>query len=188
MNQTIDIQTEFTPNPNSLKFNLSRELIQKGSFFFDTKQSAKEVSDLATRLFEIPRVESILIGQNFVTISRDPSLSSWGSLIEPVSKMIREYVSSGAPIINLQAASRLKKEPASDIEKKIIQVLDTYVRPAIARDGGDITFHGFKDGVVTLHLQGACTTCPSSVATLKAGVERMLCEFVPEVKEVVQVN
>lgn len=184
----LDIQTEFTPNPHSLKFNLNAVILPKGSAFFETKDDADKVSPLASALFSIPKVKSVLLGKNFVTISRDPSVQTWASFIEPVNRVLQQFLTDGKSILAEGAEPALHgKIPENDTERRIMQVLDQYVRPAIARDGGDIIFHGFKDGVVTLYLQGACSTCPSSIATLKSGVERMLCEYVPEVREVHQV-
>lgn len=187
---TIQVQTEFTPNPQSLKFNVNRALLEQGSLFFENASAAQGVSTLAQKLFAVPNVEQVLIGQNFVTITRRADLETWASIIPPVSKILQEHLSKGEPVVekNAGAASQQGTSPTTEIEKKIVQILDAHVRPAIARDGGDIIFHGFNDGVVTLYLQGACSTCPSSMATLKAGVERMLREYVPEVREVVQYN
>lgn len=189
MKEKIEVQTEFTPNPHSLKFNVNQTLAAKGSVFFEAPQTAKGVSKLAEKIFEIGKIESILIGNQFITVTRTASLDTWWPLIQPVTQVIQDYLQSGEPVVAAgKSETQPQKKPASDVEKRIIQVLDTHVRPAIAKDGGDITFHAFKDGVVTLYLQGSCTTCPSSAATLKAGVQRMLCEYVPEVKEVVQVS
>jgi len=186
--RTIEVQTEFTPNPHSLKFNVNCPLLDKGSVYFDSKVAAK-ASPLAAKFFEIPKIESVLIGQGFVTITRDAALDTWGALIDPVTQVLQEHLAEpNAVIVSDSSVLNAGGKPKSEVEKKIMQVLDAYIRPAIARDGGDIIFHGFKEGVVTLHLQGACSTCPSSMATLKAGVERMLCEYVSEVKEVVQLG
>ncbi len=188
--KTIQVQTEFTPNPHSLKFNVNYALLESGSLFFENESAANGVSTLAQKLFAVPNVEQVLIGQNFVTISRQPEVETWASIIPPVSKILQDHLGKGEPVVEkgAGAASQQGTRPTTEIEKRIVQILDTHVRPAIARDGGDIIFHGFNDGVVTLYLQGACSTCPSSIATLKAGVERMLREYVPEVREVIQYN
>lgn len=183
----IEIQTEFTPNPNSLKFNAGRSLLPDGSVFFATAGEAKN-SPLAQKLFAIPQVESVLIGQDFVTITRGKNIETWAVLIPAVTKTLTAHLEAGGPVVLGGAENQKGSTASTETEKKIIQFLDEHIRPAVARDGGDIRFHGFKNGVVTLHLQGACSTCPSSIATLKAGVERMLKEHVPEVKEVVQVQ
>ncbi len=178
------IETEFTPNPNSLKFNMPCALLESGSAFF-TKTSSVESSPLAERVLAVPHVTEVLIGHDFLTVTRSTESETWASIIPSVMDILEAHLASG------QAAVMRTAEPGggneeSDVERRICQVLDEKIRPAVARDGGDITFHGFQDGVVTLHLQGACSTCPSSMATLKAGVERILCEAVPEVREVVQ--
>ena len=178
------IETEFTPNPHSLKFNVNQVLLEKGTLFF-TELSQAAASPLVQKLLKVPFVREVLIGHDFVTVSRDPATETWALVIPSVSQILEEHLKSGKPVVEGPAA----EGPAggqSDVEVRIRQVLDEKVRPAVAKDGGDITFHGFKDGVVTLHLRGACSTCPSSMATLKAGVERILCEAVPEVREVVQ--
>lgn len=176
------IETEFTPNPHSLKFNTGQVLLEKGTLFFTGPAQASGV-ELARSLFEAPFVREVLIGRDFVTITRQPGAETWGPVIPAVTQRLEQFLASGRQV-ELPAAPVPASD--SDVEERIRQVLDEKVRPAVARDGGDIVFHGFKDGVVTLHLQGACSTCPSSIATLKSGVERILCEAVPEVREVVQ--
>ncbi len=187
MKSAITVETEFTPNPHSLKFNVGRTLLASGSAYFQTKKDAKKVSPLAAKLFAIPRVESILIGQTFVTITRDSLLETWASIIPDATKILQGHLEGGEPVILPGASEPPMATTGSEIERKIKQILNDRIRPAVARDGGDIIFHGFKNGIVTLHLQGSCSSCPSSSATLKAGVERMLREYVPEVKEVIQV-
>ncbi len=185
-NAEFEITTEFTPNPHSLKFNLNTTLMESGSAFFATQEEAV-YSPLAQLLLNIENVESVFFGSNFVTITRNASIETWAGIIPFVSKTIRQFLASGEKVMDVNAHAQAQQAiTRSDIEQKIIQVLDEYIRPAVARDGGDIVFHGFKNGIVTLHLQGACSTCPSSIATLKSGVERMLKEHVPEVKEVLQ--
>ena len=185
MNNSVQIETEFTPNPHSLKFNLNRQLLTSGDSAYFASKEAAENSPLAKKLFTISNVEGVLIGQDFVTISRNPSVETWASIIPPVTKALKQHLESGEEI-TLPDSTVHSKIAESEVEKKIRTVLDQRIRPAVARDGGDIIFHGFKEGVVTLHLQGACSSCPSSTATLKAGVERMLREYIPEVKEVIQ--
>jgi Fe-S cluster biogenesis protein NfuA len=187
MKPEIEISTEFTPNPASLKFNVNKVLLESGSAFFAAPEEAGE-TPLAQKLMAIPLVKAVLIGRDFVTITRTESAETWAGIIPPVSRVLKDYLASGEPIIVSQAKpAHAPAGPESEIEMKIQQILDQKIRPAVARDGGDIIFHQYKDGVVTLHLQGACSACPSAIATLKAGVERMLREYVPEVREVVQV-
>ncbi len=180
-----NIETEFTPNPHSLKFNVHQVLLEKGTLFF-TESSQAASSPLARKLLAIPFVQEVLLSRDFVTVTRDPSTETWVLVIPAVTRILEEHLTSGKPVLEGAGAESLVDQSPSDIERRIRQVLDEKVRPAVARDGGDITFYGFADGVVTLHLRGACSTCPSSMATLKAGVERILCEAVPEVREVVQ--
>ncbi|MCB9800066.1 MAG: NifU family protein [Candidatus Omnitrophica bacterium] len=182
------VDTEFTPNPNSLKFNVDVVLMQKGTAFYTSVEEAVKSSPLAVKIFEIPHIKEVFIGRQFVTITRGEASLTWAELIAPVTGILQAYLPSGQPIvIQTEETADTHNGEDSEIEAKIRQVLDEKIRPAVARDGGDIIFHGFQDGIVTLHLQGACSTCPSSIATLKAGVERILCEAIPEVREVVQV-
>jgi len=181
----MQIDTEFTPNPNSLKFNLGRPILEKGSLFFMNTAEAKS-TPLANALFQVPSVQEVFIGRDFVTVTRLPETETWGAIIPAVTIVLQEHLSMGEMLDSAVERTTVSDADAADIERRICQVLDEKIRPAVARDGGDIVFHGFKDGVVTLHLQGACSSCPSSIATLKSGVERILCEAVPEVKEVIQ--
>ncbi len=177
------IETEFTPNPNSMKFNTHITLLESGSAFF-TKESHMESSPLAAKLLALPGVTEVLIKRDFVTVTRAAGTETWSAIIPPVMDILEAHLRSAQPAV-LESAEK-KPVDQSDIERRIRQVLDEQIRPAVARDGGDIIFYGYQDGVVTLHLQGACSTCPSSMATLKSGVERLLCDAIPEVREVVQ--
>lgn len=183
----MQIDTEFTPNPHSLKFNVGRHILEKGSLFFLTADEAKS-TPLAEALFQAPSVQEVFIGRDFVTVTRLPETETWGGIIPVVNQILEQYLGAGQMLDSAveRTASAGTDTESADIERRICQVLDEKIRPAVARDGGDIVFHGFKEGVVTLHLQGACSSCPSSIATLKSGVERILCEAVPEVKEVIQ--
>lgn len=181
----IHIQAEMTPNPNTLKFNVNQLLVDSGSYEFQNKEKAKN-SYLASRLFDIPSVTGVLIGTNFVSITKAPS-SNWQDLAHAISERIREVVGSGKEAVSRTAKPETGAQTESDVEHRIRQVLDEQIRPALARDGGDVTFCGYKDGIVSLHLQGACRSCPSATFTLKMGVERLLKEIVPEVREVVEV-
>ena len=187
--ESLEIAAEMTPNPNTLKFNINRTLAETGSLNYTDPQKAKGVP-LPEKLFEIENVIGVMIGRDFVTVTKSPS-SNWQPLVEPITKSLRAMLESGKPLFG-QTVSQTQTPVAGpagpdDIETKIRQILDQEIRPAVAMDGGDITFHGFKDGVVTLHLQGSCSSCPSSVMTLKMGVENRLKSLIPEVKEVIQV-
>jgi len=188
MSEPIRISLEFTPNPNTLKFVLNRSLMEKGAANF-LSQHAAEHAPLVHKLFDIPGVGGILVGSNFVTVTKGPN-GSWDILAEEVPKKIEGHLGAGGlvfdPMFNPNALSAPTGNE-TEIEKKIREVLDTEIRPAVAMDGGDITFGKYVDGVVYLHLQGSCSSCPSSIATLKMGVETRLKEVIPEIKEVVQV-
>ena len=190
-NNVVEISAEITPNPNTLKFNVNKTLIQSGSINFPDKEKAKGAL-LPSKLFEIQNVLGVMIGPNFITVTKAPA-AGWQMLVEPVTKTIKELLSSGA-VLFPQAASEgtpggapAGQAPTTEIERKIMEILDTEIRPAVNMDGGDITFHGYYDGVVTLHLQGSCSSCPSSIMTLKMGVENRLKSLIPEIREVVQV-
>ena len=183
--EPLEIAAEMTPNPNTLKFNVNRVLAESGSMNFTDPEKAKTIP-LPEKLFEIENVIGVMVGRDFVTVTKSPS-ANWQPLVEPITKSLRTMLESGKPLFGQAAQPAEVSAGASDIETKIRQVLDQEIRPAVAMDGGDITFHGFKDGVVTLHLQGSCSSCPSSVMTLKMGVENRLKSLIPEVKEVIQV-
>ncbi len=186
--EPLEIAAEMTPNPNTLKFNVNRVLAETGSLNYTDPERAKGVP-LPEKLFEIENVIGVMIGQGFVTVTKSPS-ANWQPLVEPITKSLRTMLESGKPLFGAvpqTETSTPSSAGADDIETKIRQILDREIRPAVAMDGGDITFHGFKDGVVTLHLQGSCSSCPSSVMTLKMGVENRLKSLIPEVKEVIQV-
>ena len=184
----IDISLEFTPNPNTLKFVVNQLFMERGAANF-TESAKATVSPLAEKLFAVSGVQGVLIGTNFVTITKAPS-GDWDTVAEEVPKAIESHVQSGAPVFvagfDPVAPVENSSGPQSEIEKKIREILDNEIRPAVAMDGGDITFGKFENGIVYLHLQGACSSCPSSIATLKMGVETRLKEVIPEVKEVVQ--
>ena len=191
--ELLEIAAEVTPNPNTLKFNVNRALMESGSLSYTDPERAKE-SLLAGRLFRIENVIGVMVGRDFVTVTKSPA-ANWQPLVEPITKTLKELFQSGKDLfpqsgsaVHAHAVSAGASSAAqNDIEAKIRQILDNEIRPAVAMDGGDITFHGYQDGVVTLHLQGSCSTCPSSIMTLKMGVENRLKSLIPEVKEVVQV-
>lgn len=182
---SIHIQAEMTPNPNTLKFNVNQVLVASGSYEFQSKEKAKD-SYLASQLFDIPSVTGVLIGGDFVSITKTPS-GNWQDMAHAISEKIREAVSSGKEAVSKTAKPGTGAQTESDVEHRIRHVLDEQIRPALARDGGDVIFCGYKDGIVSLHLQGACRSCPSATFTLKMGVERLLKEIIPEVREVVEV-
>lgn len=179
------IQTEATPNPATLKFLPGRDVMTAGTVNFPTRDAA-ERSPLARRLFALDGVTGIFFGSDFVTVSKAGE-TSWDELKPAILGAIVEHYASGDPILaeaTAPAASEAATGPDSEIVEQIKELLETRVRPAVAQDGGDITFHDFEDGVVYLHMQGSCAGCPSSTATLKSGIENMLRHYIPEVTEV----
>ncbi|CAG4910356.1 unnamed protein product [Acidocella sp. C78] len=181
------IETDVTPNPATLKFLPGREVLGQGSADFDTAEAAG-ASPLAAALFALPGVTRVFLGGDFVSVTSDDP-GAWPSLKPQVLGAIMEHYLSGRPVMDsAQDAAAEDVDPADrEIADQIKELLDMRVRPAVAGDGGDIVFRGFRDGVVSLHMQGACSGCPSSTATLKMGIENLLRHYVPEVKSVQQV-
>jgi Fe-S cluster biogenesis protein NfuA len=182
----IYVSLEFTPNPNTLKYAVNRILLEKGSLWFKNEEAALGKSPLATKLFEVFGVSQVMLGRDFVTITKD-SEGDWDLVHRGVSAVIQSHVESNLPIVTQEAFSAVVSNATDEIERKIREVLDQEIRPAVAMDGGDISFERFEDGVVYVALQGACSGCPSSTATLKMGVESRLRAVVPEVLEVVSI-
>ena len=182
------IQTEQTPNPATLKFLPGREVMTRGTAdFVDSATAAR--SPLAERLFQIDGVAGVFLGADFVTVTKTED-QEWYLLKPAILGVIMEHFVAGRPVL-LEGADGdgLEGDPGDDAEdsevvKQIKELLDTRVRPAVAQDGGDIVFRSFDEGVVYLHMQGACAGCPSSTATLKMGIENMLRHYIPEVTEV----
>lgn len=184
------IETEGTPNPATLKFLPGRDVMgAAGTADFTTAEAAAR-SPLATRIFGLPGVARVFLGADFVTVTQTEE-AEWPSLRPQVLGAIMDHYLTGQPVLEGLSETGLDEDfdPADgEIVEQIKELLDTRVRPAVAGDGGDIVFRGFRDGVVRLHLQGACSGCPSSRATLKHGVENMLRHYVPEVVAVEQVE
>lgn len=177
------IQTEQTPNPATIKFIPGQVVMAQGSAEFREADKA-ERSPLAMRLFRIDGVSSVFLASDFVSVTRDDD-SDWSFLKPQVLAAIMEHYLSGLPVIE-GAPEEIDYGIQSELVLQIRELLDTRIRPAVARDGGDIDFVKFEDGVVWLHMKGACAGCPSSTATLKHGIESMLKHYVPEVKSVEQ--
>lgn len=180
----MNIQTELTPNPSSQKFLPGKIVMEKGTADFRNVEEAKR-SPLALNLFKIDGVEGVFFGSDFISITKSDN-HKWQMLKSSISETIIEYYKSGAAIM-LQGEednSNTRNTEDSEAVVKIKEILETKVRPAVARDGGDITFQSFDNGIVYLHMQGSCSGCPSSTATLKAGIENMLKHYIPEVREV----
>ncbi|WP_207103064.1 NifU family protein [Paracoccus shandongensis] len=179
------IQTETTPNPATLKFLPGEIVLDNGTADFPAAETAAN-SPLARRIFAVGGVTGVFLGRDFVTVTKADD-QPWDHLKPSILGAIMEHFQSGAPAIEGKAenAGHASHDgPDSDIVVQIKELLDTRVRPAVAQDGGDITFHGFDRGVVYLHMQGACAGCPSSTLTLKMGIENLLRHYIPEVVEV----
>ncbi|WP_312526789.1 NifU family protein [Paracoccus sp. (in: a-proteobacteria)] len=179
------IQTETTPNPATLKFLPGETVLGQGTADFPTADAAA-TSPLARRIFDVNGVAGVFLGSDFITVTKSDA-AVWDHLKPSVLGAIMEHFQSGATAIEGTAATGghvSHDGPDSDIVNQIKELLDTRVRPAVAQDGGDITFHGFDRGVVYLHMQGACAGCPSSTLTLKMGIENLLRHYIPEVTEV----
>lgn len=183
------IETEGTPNPATLKFLPGREVMGHATADFASAEAA-ERSPLASALFSLLGVSRVFFGHDFITVTKSED-EGWTELKPQVLGTLMEHFVSGRPIVNATAAA-IAEEDISPEDQEIVdqikELLDTRVRPAVAGDGGDIVFHGYRDGVVKLHMQGACSGCPSSRATLKHGIENMLRHYVPEVVSVEQVE
>ncbi len=180
------IYTEITPNPASLKFVADKVLLPSGSMDFPNLESAVD-APLAKKLFEFNFVEGVFLGHNFVTVTKAED-RTWEELIPILKNAIKDFLESGEPIVtNLEPEPIAFDADEDPIIRRIKQLLNENIRPAVAMDGGDITFEGFDEGIVRLRLQGACSGCPSSTMTLKMGIEGLLTRMVPEVKEVVAI-
>jgi len=179
------IQTESTPNPATLKFLPGQAVLDSGTADFPSPDAAA-ASPLATRIFAIDGVVGVFFGVDFVTVTKDEAVE-WDHIKPAILGAIMEHYQSGAAVMDSDAEKvghAAHDGPDAEIVTQIKQLLDTRVRPAVAQDGGDITFHGFDRGIVYLHMQGACAGCPSSTLTLKMGIENLLRHYIPEVIEV----
>ena len=174
------VQTEITPNPNSLKFIPGKIVSNSGSFEVTKKDNVN--NDLIRNILSINGVEGIFLSKDFISVNKDNE-NSWDDIKHIVISHINEFYATGKKFI-IDKDLNEQSESLDEIEKRIVQLLEEKIRPAIARDGGDIKFKEFKDGVVKVQLQGSCSGCPSSTMTLKRGVQNLLCHYVPEVKEV----
>ena len=174
------VQTEITPNPNSLKFLPGKTVSNDGSL--EVTKLDKINNELIKNLLSINGVKSIFLGKDFISINKDSKIS-WEEIKHIVISLINDFYSSGKECVIEKEMSE-NSENTDEIEKKIIKILDQKIRPAVARDGGDVKFKEFKNGVVMVQLQGSCSGCPSSTMTLKQGVQNLLCHYLPEVKKV----
>ena len=190
------IQTESTPNPATLKFLPGKVVLDDGTADFRDAAAAREASPLAGALFEVPGVTGVFFGYDFVTVTKQDG-PDWQHLKPAILGAIMEHFMSGLPVMAHGGGASLADEAGGDefydkadeeLVLTIKELLDTRVRPAVAQDGGDITFRGYENGTVFLHMKGACAGCPSSTATLKHGIQNLLRHFVPEVEHVEQIS
>ena len=174
------VQTEITPNPNSLKFIPGRVVSNGGSFEITQKDNVK--NDLIKNILSVNGVEGIFLSKEFISVNKYDEVS-WEDIKHIIISLINDFYSSGKEFV-IDNDPNESTENFDEIEKKIIQILEEKIRPAVAKDGGDIKFKEFKDGIVKVQLQGSCSGCPSSTMTLKQGVQNLLCHYLPEVKQV----
>ena len=177
------VQTEITPNPNSLKFLPGKTVSKGGSFEITKKDDVK--NELIRNIISINGVEGVFLSKDFISINKYDD-TSWDEIKHIVISLINDFYSNGKEFVIDKDPFEID-ENLGEIEKKIIKILDEKIRPAVAKDGGDIRFKEFKDGVVMVQLQGSCSGCPSSTMTLKQGVQNLLCHYIPEVKEVIAI-
>ena len=178
------VQIETTPNPNSLKFLPGKTVSNSGSFEITKKDDVK--NELVRNIMSVNGVEGIFLSKDFISVNKYDE-TSWDDIKHIVISLINDFYSDGKEFVIDKSPFEIN-ENLGEIEKKIVQILDQKIRPAVAKDGGDIKFKEFKNGVVMVQLQGSCSGCPSSTMTLKQGVQNLLCHYLPEVKEVIAVQ
>ena len=178
------VQTEVTPNPNSLKFLPGKKVSNSGPYEITNKEDMQ--NELVRNILSINGVEGIFLGQDFISVNKNENIK-WDEIKHIVISLINDFYADGKEFV---IDENIKEEDMelSEIESKIVKILEEKIRPAVARDGGDIKFKEFKDGIVKVQLQGSCSGCPSSTMTLKQGVQNLLCHYLPEVKEVVAIQ
>ena len=177
------VQTEVTPNPNSLKFLPGKDVSNSGPYEITSKDQIN--NELVRNILSVNGVEGVFLGKDFISVNKSDQIK-WDEIKHIVTSLINDFYSDGKEFVIDENIK--KEEPDLDeIEKKIVKILDQKIRPAVARDGGDIKFKEYKDGVVKVQLQGSCSGCPSSTMTLKQGVQNLLCHYLPEVKEVIAI-
>ena len=176
------VQTEITPNPNSLKFIPGKIVSNSGSFEITNKEEIN--NELVRNILSVSGVKGIFLGSDFLSVNKDEN-TNWEDVKHIVISLINDFYADGKDFVIDKKLDEKKKSEFIEIEKKIIKILETKIRPAVAKDGGDIKFKEYKDGIVTVQLQGSCSGCPSSTMTLKQGVQNLLCHYIPDVKEVI---
>ena len=177
------VQTEVTPNPNSLKFLPGKKVSNSGPYEITSKDETQNT--LVRNLLSINGVEGIFLGEDFISINKK-EIIKWDEIKHIVISFINDFYSEGKEFV-IDESLEEQNSNLDELEQKIVKILDEKIRPAVSRDGGDIKFKEFKDGVVKVQLQGSCSGCPSSTMTLKQGVQNLLCHYLPEVKEVVAI-
>ena len=178
------VQTENTPNPNSLKFFPGKKVSNDSPLEITDKNESK--NELIRNILSINGVKGIFLAEDFLSVNKDEKIE-WEDLKHIIISFINDYYSNGNEIVIDNNRIYSNESDLSEIEKKIVKILETKIRPTVARDGGDIKFKEYKDGVVTVNLQGSCSGCPSSTMTLKQGVQNLLCHYIPEIKEVIAI-
>ena len=177
------IQTELTPNPNSLKFLPGKKVSNSGPYEITSKDQIN--NELVKNILSVKGIEGVFLGEDFISVNKYDEIP-WEEIKHIIISFINDFYSSGKDFV-IDNDLNEQGESLDEIEKKIVQLLDEKIRPAVAKDGGDIKFKEFKDGVVKVQLQGSCSGCPSSTMTLKQGVQNLLCHYLPEVKEVIAI-
>ena len=190
-NTIVSIYTEMTPNPETMKF-VANKLLYPGKSIDIAEESLAFASPLAKELFSFPFIKSVFIASNFVTLTKNTEQDDWQDVIPTIKTFLKEYLENGGGVVNEEEVAKMKQEASNtvnaddnDIVKRIKELLENYVKPAVEMDGGAIQFKSYNEGIVNLMLQGSCSGCPSSMVTLKAGIEGMMKRMIPEVKEVV---
>ena len=177
------VQTEITPNPNSLKFLPGKNVSNSGPYEITKKDNIK--NELVKNILSVNGVEGIFLGQDFISVNKSDNIN-WDEIKHIVISLINDFYSGGNEFVIDENVNENNLK-LNEIEEKIVKILDQKIRPAVAKDGGDIKFKEFKNGVVKVQLQGSCSGCPSSTMTLKQGVQNLLCHYLPEVKEVIAI-
>ncbi len=190
-NSIISIYTEMTPNPETMKF-VANKLLYPGKSIDFQDESAASPSPLAKELFSFPFIKAVFIASNFITLTKTLETEDWQDVIPTIKQFLKDYLENGGVVVNEDEVALIKQEASNtvsadddDIVKRVKELLENYVKPAVEMDGGAIQFRSYNDGVVNLMLQGSCSGCPSSMVTLKAGIEGMMKRMIPEVKEVI---
>ena len=190
-NVIVSIYTEMTPNPETMKF-VANKLLYPGKSIDFPDEASSTPSPLAKELFAFPFIRSVFIASNFITLTKTNETENWQDVIPAIKQFLKEYLEEGKAVVNEEEVATRKTESSNevsadddDVVKRIKELLENYVKPAVEMDGGAIQFKSYEDGKVNLMLQGSCSGCPSSIITLKAGIEGMMKRMIPEVKEVV---